>query len=203
MYPQAPGAIVLSMAKKPSIDDLIHSGADLVRKWHRTEESRTDLLRELAEVVVDLRAAFGDWSGHDWEYRQAITRLYEEAGVPTDSVASVQAALRYHVGNALRRRVAPEDLKAAGLMAASPRERIAAARVEVVNAAEAGGYRPSSGRTVAPLLLALRVSLDRLEGRLDALDAAEVAEVVETLEMVRERAAFLLRAARRAARAAS
>ena len=158
---------------RESLDELLDTGAALVRRWHRIEESKTAVLRELAHVVVDIRSQFRyegrvDWAGRSWEYRQAITRMYAAAGIPPDSVANVQGALRYHVGNALRERVDPEELEAAGLKAASPKERVASARSEaaalisVLRADKAAEEAEARGRNY-PIGLLLRGSLMAVE----------------------------------------
>ena len=160
------------MPSKP-LDKLLDTGAALVRRWHQIEESKTAVLRELANVVVDIRSQFRyeggiDWAGRSWEYRQAITRMYAAAGIPPDSVSNIQGALRYHVGNALRERVAAEELEAAGLLAASPRERVASARseaaalVSVLQADKAAEEAEARGRHY-PLGRLLRASLVAVE----------------------------------------
>lgn len=113
------------------LDALKKEGADLVHWWHTIEESRTEVLRRLSEVVVDIRAQFydeetmqPDWRGKTWDYRQFMSELYEASGVPPASVAGVQSSLRYHVGNRLREVVDADSLARAGLLAEGPKERM-------------------------------------------------------------------------------
>ena len=90
---------------------------------------RTQYLREIAERLVDLRELFTtdqgdpDWRGQSWEYRQAVSEVYEMAGVKSDQLVTVAAAIRYHIGNVLRDRLDPDDLANIGLTKVSPRER--------------------------------------------------------------------------------
>lgn len=115
----------------PALPKLKEVGADLVHWWHSIEESKTIVLRKLAEVVVEIRSNFydeetmqPDWRGKSWEYRQFMSELYESAGVPPASVAGVQSSLRYHVGNRLREVVPTDQLIRAGLLEESPKERM-------------------------------------------------------------------------------
>lgn len=112
-----------------SATTLVKHGADLLREYVSVEEKRSDTLRNLAVIVVGIRAKTSgqdgkpDWAGRSPDYRAHITAMYEQAGVPTDSQANVQAALRYHVGNVLRDKVSTKDLQHAGLKAQSPKDR--------------------------------------------------------------------------------
>lgn len=158
---------------RKSLDELLDTGAALVRRWHQTEESKTEVLRELAHVVVDIRSRYRydgapDWAGRSWKYRRAIAAMYAVAGIPPDSVAHVQGALRYHVGNALRERVPAEELESVGLKAASPKERVASARsdaaalISVLRADKAADDAEARGRNY-PIGLLLRGSLVAVE----------------------------------------
>ncbi len=54
--------------------------------------------------------------------------IYKNAGVTEDTLDTVQAALRYHVGNLLRETKSAEDLAAVGLTSISPRARLQRSR---------------------------------------------------------------------------
>jgi hypothetical protein len=119
---------VLPMTRQPT-EALVRQGTDLILQYQRIEESKTAILRQLAEVVIDLRFNFDhdghpDYGGRSWEYRQTVGRMYEAAGIPRDSQATIQSSLRYHVGNLLRERVTPEELAKAGLLTEGPKERV-------------------------------------------------------------------------------
>ena len=59
-----------------SLADLSHVGSALIRLWYKIETSRTDVLRELAKVVVHTRSRFKDERGlpdcHGQRCRQII-----------------------------------------------------------------------------------------------------------------------------------
>lgn len=111
------------------LPELKQFGSSLIKLWYKIETSRTDVLRELAKVVVHTRSKFQDetglpdWAGRTWDYRVFIGEMYSEAGVPVDSQDGVQAALRYHVGNLLREIAPPGELEQLGLKALPPRAR--------------------------------------------------------------------------------
>jgi hypothetical protein len=96
---------------------------------HATDEARTSALRATAEALVDAREHFytadgsSDWTGRSYAYRRFVGDVYTDAAVPREDLATLQAAIRYHVGNALRERLSPEDLDALGLRTVGPRER--------------------------------------------------------------------------------
>lgn len=110
--------------------DLQSQIATLLRAYTRAADAdRTEVLREMSERVVDLRALFtnsdgaSDWRGSSYAYRQALAEAYGMAGLPRDDVQTVQAAMRYHVGNILRERLDEDTLTSIGLRPVSPRER--------------------------------------------------------------------------------
>lgn len=131
-----------------SVEDLAMAGSGLVHFYTRLEETKADVLKALAKVVVALRANFRtedgvDWGGRSWEYRQTVGAMYAAAGVPPDSQSNIQASLRYHVGNLLREAVPARELEAAGLRTDSPKARMNEARqyAQVVTAAIEGPPR--------------------------------------------------------------
>ena len=124
------------------LDSLSTSAVALVRQWDRSEVSRTQTLRDLAEVVMALRSRFAhrglpDWAGRSWEYRSHMTAIYEAAQVPHASQVAIQSSLRYHVGNLLRDTLPASDLEAVGLKTESPKDRVADHRELLQAAADA------------------------------------------------------------------
>jgi hypothetical protein len=115
-----------------------------MREYIESGRTRTDHLKEVAAIIVDLRSHFVlengrvDWSGRSPAYRAAVRAIYERGHVPSDKYDTVQAALRYHVGNLLRQRADADDLAAVGLSSISPKERNGRIR-DVVRALAAGG----------------------------------------------------------------
>lgn len=92
---------------------------------------REPFYQRAAEAIVDYRQHYeNNWDGSNREYKAEISRAYREAGVPADSEDTVQAALRYHVGNRVREVVPADVLDAVGLDREGPnaRQRRAAPR---------------------------------------------------------------------------
>ncbi|MBT2412650.1 hypothetical protein J7I94_19140 [Streptomyces sp. ISL-12] len=106
-----------------SEDMLVTRGAAYAREWARIEQHPTLLLRNIATVIIALRKLYDDPTGTTWEYRQKVAELYRQAGIPSDSEGRIQANVRYHIGNALRRYYTPRELQRAGLLPESPLER--------------------------------------------------------------------------------
>src|SRR4051794_5299906 len=98
---------------------LVDEGVKVLRRY--LTDHRTDHLKQLAEIVIQLRSAHTledgrtDWSGRSPAYRQSMADIYTRARVPPEKLDTVQAALRYHVGNLLRDRAKDEELGAVGL----------------------------------------------------------------------------------------
>jgi hypothetical protein len=119
------------MAAK-SQEALADEAVEIIKAY--LDRPRTERLRELAPIIVDLRAGFSladgrtDWSGRSPEYRRLMSDVYERARLPADQQDTFQSALRYHVGNLLRERAAREELAEVGLTPVAPKERIERAR---------------------------------------------------------------------------
>lgn len=127
-----------------SIDDLTQKASRLLADYIKSGRSRTDLLKECAALIVDLRSLHTlddgrvDWSGRSTAYRAEIRKVYAAAKVPADVLDTVQQALRYHVGNLLRERADAGALEQVGLSSTSPRGRLSRQR-EVVAALSTNG----------------------------------------------------------------
>lgn len=94
----------------------------------KDREVRAMAAKAAAAALVEARPHFQardgspDLLGRSHAYREFVTRVQDEAGVPHDDRASVQAAIRYHVSPLLRERFA-EEVEALGLSAGSSVER--------------------------------------------------------------------------------
>jgi hypothetical protein len=106
------------------------TASDHLRAAHAAEgEDRTAHLRATAETLVDARSHFytsdglTDWTGRSYAYKRFVGEVYSDAAVPREDLATLQASLRYHIGNALRDRLSPDELDALGLRTVSPRDR--------------------------------------------------------------------------------
>lgn len=119
----------------------------------------TEHARHAADTIVALRKQFKhegihDWAGRSPGYRDLIERLYRQAGVPSDSESSLQANLRYHVGNALRRTASPEDLAAIGMSVDGPLARIKSTRASEPRRPRRRAGGTFSGAVTDPSVLA-------------------------------------------------
>lgn len=98
------------------------------------EDQRRTCLRELAEILVDLREKYEDpdgsgpdYRGRTWEYREAAAQIYRDAAEEVDpaTIKRMRNSVRYHVSTALRARIEnrPGELERLGLQADSIRVR--------------------------------------------------------------------------------
>lgn len=150
----------------------------LLKKYRRAApEDRTALLRQIAEILVDVRQHFGradgtpDWKGRTHAYRQYVAGIYSDAGITGEEAATAQAAVRYHVGIVLRNRLDEGTLREYGLISRSPRERSQDRRAE-----KAAIVHAVTGREVhGGALLALSTAFTLLS-RLDPEELAALAE---------------------------
>ncbi len=101
------------------VDALIKKGAKLLQKF----ESRTGYFRQMAEIIVALRCkhhtrmtdAAGkpvrDLGGRSTEYRNAIRRMYIEAGIPRATESNMSRSILYHVRKLVWDISTPEEKK--------------------------------------------------------------------------------------------
>ncbi|MEV6684439.1 hypothetical protein AB0N28_03690 [Streptomyces sp. NPDC051130] len=135
-----------------SEDRLLARGAAYVREYERIKGEQTTLLKNVAVVLVELRRRCDDWLGRTHEYRQLAASLYSRSGIPSDSQAAIQAAVRWHIGNHLRTVVSPEELAAHNLKVEGPaaREKVARqSRNAIVTVARAELEASSTRKTKA------------------------------------------------------
>lgn len=181
--------------------------AELLRQYSRSDapEAQTATLREVANVLVDARSRFyaadgtPDWRGRTYAYRRWVGEVYGEANLDAGDVSSVQAAVRYHVGNALRERLDSTTLEDLGLRSAGPRERSVEKRqrqAEVL-ARLMGGPITDPGEALEALHIVQRL-LDRLDANaVKGLDAASRKDAREVLNHADEVVDNLAKAAGR------
>jgi hypothetical protein len=181
------------MSHAAPVEDLADQAIRVLREY--LSDHKTDRLKELAPLIVDLRGSFHlddgrpDWSGRSPGYRQVVADIYTKARVPEDKLDTVQAALRYHVGNLLRERTPPDELAAVGLKARSPKERLANHRQALAAQRELAAPRGDAAR-LAAYAQALTEFIDE-----DAIPDLPPERAVATriaLEAVQSRSAQLL-----------
>lgn len=103
---------------------LVARGAAYAREYARIEDKPTILAMNLATVLIAIRKQRDDWLGRTHEYRQVAAEVYRQAGIrDRDQLTRLQAAVRYHVGNMVRRYLTPRELRSYGLLDTSPLER--------------------------------------------------------------------------------
>lgn len=89
-------------------------------------ETRTEKLRRLAKLMIEIRAHFEDshgrgpdWLGRSKEYRLIVSELFDKLGLSVNT----KSRLRYHLNSAIRDRLTEEELDAYGLREASVKDR--------------------------------------------------------------------------------
>ena len=94
-----------------------------------SDAERTSHLKAAARALVDAREHFftrsgePDWLGRTYAYRTWVREVMSRAHVPNDEITNLQAAIRYHSGNALREKLDGDEVEALGLRKESPTER--------------------------------------------------------------------------------
>lgn len=176
---------------------LVDEATALLGDYLSSGRTRTDLLRALAAKIFDLRAACQtadgspDWGGRSAAYRDAVHEVYFRARVPEGDADTVQAAIRYHLGNLLREKVPPEELAAAGFPPESPREQKDRARRAVKALATSGSVAEVLGDPLR-LLTAAQTLLDHVsDADLRGLQRGERAAARRALNVLVERGGSL------------
>jgi len=117
------------MSADRTVNDLTREAVDLLRKHRDADGETPGLLRQVADLFVDLRQLFitpsgePDWTGSTKAYKMAVRGIFSDAGYQGQRRATVQASIRYHVNNVLRERLTPEELDYLGLHRESARQR--------------------------------------------------------------------------------
>lgn len=171
-----------------ALTDCRDEALTLLKAYRRTPaEGRTPLLRSLAGVLVAAREHFSrddgtpDWKGRTYAYRTWVREVYGDAGFPTDELPTVQAAVRYHIGAALRERLDDDTLREYGLIERSPRERSQDRRAEKSALLSAFSAREHNGGALLALSAAYHL-IERLQVEdLDSLGDREAGVAEETL----------------------
>lgn len=116
---EAPSLLVIQRAAIQEIRDYLTKDDGL----------GTERLRKVAALFIDAREHFytqdgsPDWLGRTYAYRRWVRETTTEAGVPSATLSTLQASIRYHSGSVLRERLNAETLEDLGLRPESPRER--------------------------------------------------------------------------------
>lgn len=114
---------------QPELKRIAKAARSTLTTWATDPKAKTAALKRLAELLVDLRSNFErnggpDWGGRSFQYRAAVSEIFNAADLSDTQRKEVVGLLRYHVGNELRDRLTPEELRGAGLKVASPKQRV-------------------------------------------------------------------------------
>lgn len=162
------------MSRLPArdLDDLADTiRADALAAIAARPGERTAIYRRIAEAIIEARSHFlaadgkPDWTGRTHAYRRWVKDRYD--GIALADAATVQAGVRYQVGNLIRGRLDADDLARLGLDDASPREKSLARREAAREAA--GG--PQDAEEAREALAAAEARCAAALARVEALRA--------------------------------
>lgn len=191
------------------LDDLFQKVSGGMAAYANSPEDadRTALLKDVATALVDSRGHFfnregaPDWAGRTHAYRMWVRDATAAANLTPADRTSIQAAVRWHVGTALRERLSPEQLEAIGLKVKSPRERNIEQRANRAEVLALFGPGPEITSlddllTVAELF---DVTLKRIPvGVLDTFTPSERTRLVDVLAPIDKRFSQIMRRVRHA-----
>ena len=184
------------MANKTArpLDTIQAEAIDALRRYLTSDDdARKGILREVAVAFVSAREHFftkegaPDWLGRTYAYRRWVRETMSLANVPPANLNTVQAAIRYHVGNVLRSHLDEETVAGLGLLQESPRERSVEKRERhsaVLTVFGGGGGALDAGEVLFALLTMegtlARITPDSLAA-LSGADRRAVADLAEKL----------------------
>lgn len=149
---KAPAKATTPKAKPvPNTAELEKEAIHALKHLIAADAKRTDALKAFAAKLVAIRQKLDDVAGTSQAYRDAAARIYAAAAIPTDAESSLQASIRYHIGNVLREVFTPAKLTAAGLSTETPLERARAARAGgATNQTQTEAERKAANAVVTP-----------------------------------------------------
>lgn len=178
-----------------------------LRNYKKGEDGgdKTTHLRTVAAAFVDAREHFftpqgePDWLGRTHAYRVWVRETMGLASIQADELTTIQAAIRYHVGNIVRERMDSDTLQGLGLRSSSPKQRSVEKRGrhnEVLNIFGSGGSEITDADEIRIAVGMMEAALMRVsvEAILD-MDAKTRKAVREALEGAQERLHELAEAA--------
>lgn len=161
------------MAKNTlALETLQQEAADSLRAYREAgDDEKTAHLRETARLFVDAREHFfnkegePDWRGRTYAYRQWVSGTMSLANIRPEDHATVQGAIRYHAGSALRAKLGPEKTAALGLRADAPVTRAADSRrksARVLNLFGSAGAAITDPEEIGEVLDTVAATLARI-----------------------------------------
>ncbi|WNN93673.1 hypothetical protein SEA_CALLINALLBARBZ_23 [Arthrobacter phage CallinAllBarbz] len=173
-----------------SLVDIQAKAIKSLKRYLRPEGRDTDDLRAVARAFVEARAHFytpkgdPDWTGRSHAYREWVREVMSSAHVPPSDLASLQAAIRYHVGAALREVLDAEQLADLGLRSDTPRERSVQKRERISETLNlvTGGAALTTPSEILAALAVVEATLRRIEATPNADEAAALGRVAALAE---------------------
>lgn len=170
-----------------------------LRAYDRASDAdKTELLREAADLIVQLRSHFThdggpDWRGRSGAYRAAMAEVFGLAAVPVSDRQRLSATLRYHISIALHERLDEATIVNLDMRPISSRQRLQERHRK--QAALLAAAKSAAGQY--PAVRALESALALLTGAsgLDDLPAEDRAKVRELARAVGTEADRIARAA--------
>ncbi|UJQ87162.1 hypothetical protein SEA_BAILEYBLU_24 [Arthrobacter phage BaileyBlu] len=161
-----------------------------LKSYLRPDGHDTEDLRTVARCFVAAREHFynrdgePDWTGRTHAYREWVREVMSDANVPAGDLSSTQAAIRYHVGSALREVLDADQLTDLGLRSDTPRERSVQKRERISETLNliSGGAALTEHDEIMAALSVVEATLRRIEGVRNAEEEAALARVAALAE---------------------
>lgn len=198
MSPRRRSRLTSSLVTDPTAA-LQNEIAAKLRAYERAPDpDKTELLREAASLIVQLRSHFThdggpDWRGRSGAYRAAMAEVFGLADVPVSGRQRLAATLRYHISIALHDQLDESTIVNLDMRPISSRERLQERHRK--QAALLAAAKGTAGQY--PAVRALESSLALLSGAagVDGLPAEDRAKVRKLAQAVVTEAERLSRAA--------
>ncbi|MFD0044759.1 hypothetical protein ACFVGV_06165 [Pseudarthrobacter scleromae] len=180
-----------------SLNDIQIAAINSLRNYLKgAEDEKTAHLRAVATSFVDARQHFftpqgePDWLGRTHAYRTWVRETMRLADVQQSNLTTVQAAIRYHIGNIVRERMDADTIQGLGLRSSSPKQRSVEKRgrhSEVLNIFGNGGAEivdPDEIVVAVGMMEAAlaRMSVEAIAG-MDAQTRKTIREAIEGVEL--------------------
>lgn len=162
--------------KDPKVAAKYQSIKERIREYLELEGRRTELMRSIAEQLLELRQQFKqpgskgkrlDWNGESDAYRALAHLVYLDAGATGPEGASLQRAIRYHVDQRKRELVPRRQWDHYNIQALSQGERAALAKrfasehEALTSGAEQVGTKAKKGEVTGSQLVSLAKTIEK------------------------------------------
>jgi hypothetical protein len=189
-----------------SLNDIQIAAINSLRNYMKgAEGEKTAHLRAVAAAFVDSREHFftpqgePDWLGRTHAYRTWVRETMRLADVQQADLTTVQAAIRYHIGNIVRERMDADTIEGLGLRSSSPKQRSVEKRgrnSEVLSIFGNGGQELVAADEILVAVGMMEAALARVSAEaVAAMDAKTRKTIRASLEGVESRLHELAEAA--------